>query len=168
MRCEHALGLLATGSAFGRWRARRHAARCPSCARESARLGRIAKLLATAPRLSPAERALWTSASTASRPFWARRVRITAAAAILLFTVGLAIVAFRLAPRGPAVPPRVVGPPPTQSAPPEVIRELDSLTANLQALSRELAELGRRAELLDERRDAEHLSRRFDRFVALK
>jgi hypothetical protein len=171
MRCEDALALLATGSALGRWRARQHAARCPSCARERARLSRIAELLAAAPPLSPAERALWTSAATGSRPFWARRVRISAVAAALLLSIGLAGVALRSWQRRPTIqqpfPPHVKATNPSRQASPEVVRELDGLTAKLQALSRELAGLGRKAELLDERRDAENLSHRFDRFVAL-
>jgi hypothetical protein len=171
MRCEDALELLATGSAFWRSRARRHVARCPSCARESTRLGRITQLLAAAPALAPAERALWASAATASRPIRARRVRIAAVAAAVLFGIGLAAVALRPWPTRPAIeqPPAPFAIAGSTSRPPspEVVRELDGLTANLKALSRELADLERRAELLDERRDAEDLSRRFDRFVAM-
>jgi hypothetical protein len=92
-------------------------------------------------------------------------------AAAVLLGIGLTAVALRLWQRRPAIeppfPPVVNAPNPSRHASPEVIRELDGLTADLQALSRELAALGRRAELLDERRDAENLSRRFDPFVAL-
>jgi hypothetical protein len=93
-------------------------------------------------------------------------------AAAVLFGIGLAgIGLYPWTPR-PAIqpPPQSVvrGPNFTRDASPRVARELTSLASSLHDLSRELAELGRRAELLDERRDAENLARRFDRFVALK
>ncbi len=47
------------------------------------------------------------------------------------------------------------------------IRELDDLKTRFQSLAHDVAQLRRRAELLDERRDAEALSHRFDRTVAL-
>ncbi len=52
-------------------------------------------------------------------------------------------------------------------ASPATIREIDDLKTKFQALARDVAQLRRRAELLDERRDAEALSRRYNRTVAL-
>jgi hypothetical protein len=156
---------------LGRWRARQHAASCPSCARESSRIDRIAGMLSAVRPLAPTERALWTSVASVSFPRRARRLRIVAAAAIILVNVGLGAALLRYWPRRSTIEQRVPQivqvPAPSPQASPAVVRELDGLTANLQALSRELAELSRRAELLDERRDAENLSHRFDRFVAL-
>jgi hypothetical protein len=49
---------------------------------------------------------------------------------------------------------------PIHEVPPELTAELDALSSDLHSLSQELAELSRRAELLDERRDAEALEGR--------
>jgi hypothetical protein len=173
MKCERALALLSTSSSLGRWRARRHVARCPHCTREKAALERIETLLAAAPPLSLAQRALWTSAATEYRPVRPRRVRkATMAAAALVLAIGMAGLIARLWRPRPTIErpaPQVVRVPTTGTrAAPDMIRELDGVSASLRALSRELAELSRRAELLDERRDAENLARRFDRYVAMK
>ena len=57
MRCERAVTLLATGGILGRWRARRHASRCPVCAAEAVRLRRIARELSIVRPLSATQRA---------------------------------------------------------------------------------------------------------------
>jgi hypothetical protein len=170
MKCDQAVTQLTTGSALGRWRARRHAARCPACAAEFVRLRRITGELAAAQPLSAAQRALWTSASTeprpvASYPLWRRPALLAATAASVL----LGIVVARLLPPSitvvnhPVVPAPGVMPQATLNE----VRELDDLKSNLQALSRELVQLRRRAELLDERRDTEALSRLLGQAVAL-
>jgi hypothetical protein len=174
MRCDRAVNLLATGGVLGRWLARRHAARCTSCAAEAARLRRIARELSAVEPLSAAQRALWASMSTEPRPMVARPIRYrpvllagAAAAAVLIFSIGVTIVARRLPPT-PAPDPWVAQHPDVpQQASPAAIREFDDLKAKLQALSQDLVQLRRRAELLDERKDAEALSDRFNRTVAL-
>ena len=177
MRCERAVTLLATGGILGRWRARRHAARCPGCAAEADRLRRIARELSVVEPLSAAQRALWTSVSTEPRPSAARPTRYrpallagAAAAVVLVVGIGVTIVMRRPPPAG-AVPipePSIVQAPDVpRQAPPAAIRELDDLKTRFQSLAQDLAQLRRRAELLDERRDAEALSHRFDRTVAL-
>jgi hypothetical protein len=172
MRCDRAVTLLATGGVLGRWLARRHAAHCPSCAAESSRLDRIARELSAVLPLSAAQRALWSSMSSEPRPTARYRPVPLAAAAMaavlaIAVVIGLAIVARRpptmpipgpLVDRSPEVPGH---------ASPAAIRELDDLKARFQALSRDVAQLRRRAELLDERRDAGSLSRRFQRTLAL-
>ncbi len=55
MTCDRAVILLATGGPLGRWRARRHCARCPGCAAEAARLRRIARELSAVEPLSAAQ-----------------------------------------------------------------------------------------------------------------
>jgi hypothetical protein len=170
VKCERAVELLATGTALGRLRARRHAARCPSCATEIDRLARLSSVLGTVAPLTAAQRALWKSASTEPRPvaarsIWHRHVRLAAAAAGLIVAIGLTFVALRPPPVKPPIestdPRSVNAANPRQHGTPEMIQELDALSSGLHALSRELAELSRQAELLDERREAEALSRQF-------
>jgi hypothetical protein len=181
MTCDRAVILLATGGPLGRWRARRHCSRCPNCAAEAARIGRIARALSVVEPLSAAQRALWSSASTDARPSPSpparsrRALLVGSAAAIALVLV--AIVAWRPSP-GPGPrpgPPIVIAEPPAPPSPgvrsetsPETIRELGDLEVQLRALSRDLAQLRGRAELLDERKEAEALSRRFRRPVAAR
>jgi hypothetical protein len=91
--------------------------------------------------------------------------------ATLVLGISLTIIVTRWLPT-PDVAPKIVIPPinmVNQPRPPSavVIRELDDLKSNLQALSQDLVRLRRRAELLDERREAEALAHRFDRIVAL-
>jgi hypothetical protein len=170
MKCERAIEMLATGTAVGRWMARRHAVRCRRCAAEAARFARFADALAAAEPLTPAQRALWTSASTEPRRGeaklpWSRRVRLAATAAVFLFAALLAFVAFRpplvKPPIDAATSPTVKAEKPRRQASPVLIRELDALTSDFRSLSQELAQLSGRARLLDERRDAEALTRRF-------
>ena len=170
MNCERAMELLATGTALGRLRARRHAAHCPGCATEAARFARLANLLSTVEPLTPAQRALWTASSTEPRPAparspWFLRLRITAAAAGLIIAGLMMFVAFRTSPPKPTSEPTVSlivkTDKPRGQVPPEMIQELDALTSGLHTLSQELAQLSRQAELLDERRDAEELTHRF-------
>jgi hypothetical protein len=170
MKCERAIELLATGTVVGRSMARKHALRCSSCAAEAARLARIKDALAGAMPLTPAQRALWTSASTEPRPDearlpWPRSARLAATAAVFLFAGLLAFVAFRPVLLKPSIDaptsPTVKAEKARQQASPELIRELGALTSDFRSLSQELAQLSRRAKLLDERRDAAALTRRF-------
>jgi hypothetical protein len=178
MRCDRALSSFATGGAFRQWRARRHAARCPACAGELARLKWIVKELESVEPLTSAQRSLWASISTedrpvVSRPAWGRRPALVAGmSTVVVIGIGLAIVVLRPLR---ATKPTVERPglavvnalEARRQASPAVIRELDALKSKFQALSQELVQLRLRAELLDERRDAESLSHRFERPLAL-
>ena len=169
MKCDRAIEVLATGTAVGRWMARRHAERCSRCAAEAARIARLAHVLAAVEPITPAQRALWTSASTEprrgeGRTPWSRRIRLAATAAVFVLCAVLTFVAFRPSPlKTPIHSPvaltvnagKAAGP-----VSPELDQELDSLSSGLHALAQELVQLSRRAELLDERRDAEALARR--------
>jgi hypothetical protein len=170
MTCDRAITLLTTGGPLGRWRTRRHVARCPHCAAEADRLRRITRELSIVEPLSAAQRALWSSASTDPRPSASRPPRIRrplvagwAAAVVLLLAANLA---WKWA-RGPGPrPPVVIADPPASpdlGVRPETVRELDGLAMKLRALSRDLALLRGRAELLDERKEAESLARRVGR-----
>jgi hypothetical protein len=156
MRCDQFLPALTSGGAIGRWRADRHAARCPRCTRSRAEIRRIEGELAAATALTAAERALWTSVAE-DHPVpviplrWGLNSRLAASAVIA------AMLAFLSWPRG-AGP--VVRPHPAV-APVIADRELDGLRAGLEQLDRELADLRRRAELLDARRDLDALAARY-------
>ena len=143
MKCDRATEMLATGTVLGRWMARRHAVRCPRCTAEAARLARFADVLAVAEPLTPAQRALWTSASTeprrgeAAMP-WPRRVRLAATAAVLILGAVLTFVTFRPSPLKTPIDPPVAltvnpGVAPTPVSP-ELNQELDSLTSDLRTL----------------------------------
>ena len=89
---------------------------------------------------------------------------------MLVVAIGVTLVIRR--PPKPGAPMPIPEPPivrspdvPRQVSPAE-IRELDDLKTRFQSLAHDVAQLRRRAELLDERRDAEALSHRFDRTVA--
>ncbi len=176
MRCDRAVTLLATGGVLGRWLARRHAAHCPSCTAVADRLERIARELSAVQPLSAAQRALWSSMSSESRPTARYRPVPRAAVAMaavlaIAVVIGVTIVARRPPRSGPAVrdpgPSVARSPELPRQASPDAIRELDDLKSRFQALSRDVAGLRRKAELLDERRDAEALSRRFHQSLAL-
>jgi hypothetical protein len=170
MKCERAIAALGHGTVLSRFVARRHAERCQACAAETARLARIANALAVVEPLTPAQRALWTAVSTDPRPDaartkWPWHVRLASTAAVLSVAALLAFSGVRCSVfKGPidkAHPPTVITEKLGGHASPELIRELDALTTDFRALSQELAQLSRRAELLDERRDAEALTRRY-------
>jgi hypothetical protein len=166
MKCDRAIEMLATGTAVGRWMARRHSARCSRCAAEAVRITALSRALAAVEPITPAQRALWSSASTEprrgeARTPWSRRVGLAATAAVFVLCAVLTFVTFRPSPlKNPPVALIVnteIAPPPASL---ELSQELDSLTSGLRSLAQELVQLSRRAELLDERRDAEALARR--------
>jgi hypothetical protein len=164
MKCEKVLSSLASGGAFARWQARRHAARCPQCAREHRLLADITGELASAPPLTAAQHALWTAASTEAITSRPRRTWVyplgLAAAAVLLGAIGLELWSPQLG--GVADQPTVVQfvaePPPTSTAqPPEHAQLANEMLAKVDRLDHELTELRRQADLLDVRRDADAL-----------
>jgi hypothetical protein len=178
MRCGQAFSALATGGAFRQWQARRHAARCPACAGELTRLQWIAKELESVEPLPPVQQSLWASISAehrtvTSRPAWSHRPALVAGlSTMVVILVGLAILVLRpstetkLTIERPNLPV-VKSPEPRRRVSPAVTQELDTIKSKFQALSQELAQLRHRAELLDERKDAESLWRRFERPLAL-
>ena len=170
MKCERAMELLATGTALGRARAKHHLARCPGCAAEAARLAWFEDRMAAIEPLTAAQRALWTSASVEPKPrpapvFWAGRARVAVAAAVCLVGIATAFFAMRPTPSKKPIesplPPVALTEKPQRQVSPALMHDLDALTSDLHSLSRELATLSRSADLLDERRDAERLARRF-------
>ena len=165
MRCDRVPSALATGGVFLRLRARWHASRCPRCSEACSLLRRVAEDLSSAPPLTPAQRALWTSAAVDGRPVpvrWPIRTALAAVAASAALAV--AIVAIRTPPRPapPALPPLVADARP-RVVPVAAPSGLDGLRADVESLGRELALLRRQAALLDERRDVEALWRRYPR-----
>jgi hypothetical protein len=156
MRCDQFLPALTTGGSIARWRADRHAARCPRCARVRIEILQLQHDLATGPALTPAQSALWTSVaedhtSPVILPSWRLQRRLAAIGAVA------AMAAFVLWPQasGP-----VAGPDPV-IAPIIADRELDGLRAGLEQLDHELADLRRQADLLDARRDLDALAARY-------
>ena len=168
MTCDRVLSSLATGGVLARWRARRHVARCQRCAEVQIQLREISRALAEAPPLTAAQRALWTAAGsdpTASRswPLWVPLAGL-AAAAVLLAAIGLRL--WGPQPGGGEgqsnlveVVPRPPAPSPPQ--PSERDKLAIEMLAKVDRLDRELAELGREAELLDVRKDADSLWERY-------
>lgn len=156
MRCDDVPRLLATGAPLARWRARRHARNCPRCAAAAEELRSLIADLSDIPPLPARHRALWARAADGpavrfGRPRLLRPVLGGIAAAAVGF------VALQLAwwP-APAVPPVEARP---DSA--ATLRRLDAMEAGLAPLDRELADLRRRADLLDARRDADRLLARY-------
>ncbi len=174
MKCDRAVKLFATSGVLGRWRAGRHGVRCPACRAEFARIGRIARELSAVKPLSAAERALWSSWSTEPRTHQRARSMLTrlivlAAAGAILIGVTL-VVRRRLQVTDPTAnlaSTPIVTVPDHLGWPAGATTALDGFGADLQALSLDLAQLRRQAELLDERRDAEILARRFDHPLAM-
>ena len=164
MKCEKVLSSLASGGAFARWKARRHAARCPQCTRENRLLADITGELASAPPLTSAQRALWTAASTEAvvsrnRPTWVYPVGL-AAATVLMGAIGLELWSPQLG--GVADQPTVVQfvpepPEKISTQPPERAQLANEMLAKVDRLDHELTELRRQADLLDVRRDADAL-----------
>ena len=68
MNCEDLWKWIETGNFAQRLLARRHAAKCPSCARWLAHLGRVRRELARTEPLSRAERRAWERASQVDAP----------------------------------------------------------------------------------------------------
>jgi hypothetical protein len=163
MRCDDVPRLLTTAGPIGRWRARRHSARCPRCAAFLP----IVEALADIPPLPDSHRALWARAADEAvtvKLTWPRLVRpalVGLAAAI----VGLVALRVALNP----VPPAPVKVAPgveewTIASAKATIRSLTATVLSLDAmqdaldpLAEELADLRRHAELLDARRDADRL-----------
>jgi len=160
IRCEEVVAALATGGVIRRWRARRHAARCPRCAAVRDELRQIAEALAEVPPLTAAQRRLWAAAAgdeITAEPTRAWRFRPALAgalAAVVLVAVGawwaLRPVDLRKGP--PAI--AEVEPSAVQQ---EALQDVEGLRGEVVALAQELDDLRRRADLLDARKDVDAL-----------
>lgn len=174
MKCSRAVALFATGGPLGRWLARRHGVHCPGCAAEFARVRWIARELSDLEPLSPASRAVWASLSAEPSPREARppRFRRTRLAGIAAAGVVAIVIAERLRraiePAGDlnlcSTP--IITVPEHPWGPAEAKPRLDGLTADLQALSRDLAFLRKTAALLDERKEIAALAHRLEQPLA--
>jgi hypothetical protein len=156
MRCNQFLPALTTGGVIRRWRANRHAARCPRCGPIRVEIRQLETDLSAVPTLTSAQRALWTAVADGHPAvglpsFWRLSPRLAAAAALVAM---LAFLAWQQA-RPPVVRTAPV------TAPVMADRELDGLRANLDQLDHELANLRRQADLLDARREVDALAARF-------
>jgi hypothetical protein len=159
MRCDDVTRLLATGGALGRWRVRRHMVRCPRCAA----LRSILDDLATVPHLPDSHRALWARAADEATTVRLTRPRYVRPALVGLAAAAVLLIAIRLpwvtAPPRPA--PRDVPVERGLELAAATIRSLDTIKDSLDPLARELADLRRRADLLDARRDVDRLLARY-------
>ena len=175
MKCEHVLSALVSGGWLSRRRALRHASRCPRCAGAQAFLQEIEAAFARSDpdavpdenQLSPRHRDLWMRAATEEAPLLPvpkpARVRfratwIAAAAAALLATSWAAWLNSPPQPEAPAPP--VSANPASKS---ERTQVAENAGIDFSPARREIAELRRKADLLDVRRDADRLWDRFAR-----
>lgn len=164
MTCDKVLSALAAGGFFSRWRARRHAARCSRCVAVIKDLKGLAGELSAVPPLTPAERRLWLRACDdvplVSR-FWPRLTRpawAAAVAAVLLVSVGIWLISRSAHLKSS---PTVVTVFDSEIVKASALSEVEEMRSGIAALSRELDELQREADLLDARRDADALGRQF-------
>jgi hypothetical protein len=164
MRCDDVFAALGTRSLLGRWRARRHAARCPRCATAIDDFERLVGELSSAPALSAAERQLWLRACDdfplalnvrrrSRRPAFAGVI-----AALLLLTGGIWLMSSSTHVKTPAPVVLIVD---AEVAKASSLREVEEIRAGVVALGRELDQLQREADMLDARRDADALELQF-------
>jgi hypothetical protein len=170
MRCDKVLSALASRGFFGRWRARRHAARCSRCAAVINEIGMIVEELAAVPPLTTADRQRWLRARDDVAPVsrsWPRLNRpalAAAVAAVLLVSVGIWLNSRSVYLE---TSPAVVTIVDAKVASASSLREVEEIRARVVALMGELDQLQREADLLDARRDADALELRFAPRTAL-
>jgi hypothetical protein len=164
MRCEDVLAALAGRGFLGRLSARIHAAHCARCASVVSQFETIVGELAAPPALTASERRLWLQAcdlvpaANSVRPRLSRLAFALAVATILTLTAA-AWLRSRWN-RLPTTPPIIVVVD-TTAANARTLKEVEEIRLGVVALARELDQLEREASLLDARRDAETLQRRF-------
>ena len=152
MRCEHVPPRLTSVNPVARWRARRHLAECPLCGPDRA----IIEGLGDIPPLPARHRALWLAVGREPARPWTVRSSLALAAAVLVLAITAALM-LPLIARQVGDRQKVVTNNPAPVVDPPALRELDGLRASLEPLDGELADLRRRADLLDARRDADRL-----------
>jgi hypothetical protein len=164
MTCDKVLSALAAGGLFGRWRARRHAARCPRCATVINELENMVGELSAVPALTPAERQLWLRACDdvplVSR-YWPRLTRPALAAAVVAAVVIPVGMWLNSRPMQIKSRPAVITVVDTKFTRAESLRVVDEIQTGVVGLIRELDQLQSAADLLDARRDVEALELRF-------
>jgi hypothetical protein len=160
LRCEEFAAALRTGGPIARFRARRHAGCCPRCASVRDDLDRIADSLAEVAPLTAYERRIWAAgagdelAPEPSRTRWLRPALAGVLAATFL-AAAWTWWATRPIDWGARLPPVVDVNPPAGT--PESLAGVEGLRGSVVALAAELDDLGRRAELLDARKDVDAL-----------
>lgn len=160
MKCEDFLPALASGNAWQRWRAHRHARRCAACAHSATMLSHLQTELSRVEPLSPAMRQAWEQAAgepvVRASPI-RRRVQygLVAVAAATLIALGVQLMA-----PGPERKVTYDRPLENPAAPQQLAArtidagaELDELLARVDTLQGELDALKQQAELLDARRE---------------
>ncbi len=164
MRCDDFLSALATRGFFGRWRARRHAARCPRCAKVNNELRMIVEELSAVPPMTSADRQHWIRACddvprvSSVGPRFLRPAFAFAVAALLILAGGIWL---KSRPAHLKTLPTVVLVVDAELAKASSLREVEEIRTGVVALVRELDQLQREADLLDARRDADALELRF-------
>jgi hypothetical protein len=160
--CETVVAALATGGPIRRWRALRHAARCPQCAAARDELRQVAEALVGVPLLTPAQRRLWVAAAEAeitvsTRTWLFRPVLVGALAAVVL---GAAGIWWASHPRDLRPRPSDIAAVDPSAIKGETLRDVEVLRGDVVALARELDDLRRRADLLDARKEVDALMAR--------
>jgi hypothetical protein len=159
MTCNQARGLMLLNQTSEE--SRLHVNGCESCRQFADQIRLIADSLSTTTPLNESQKALWMAATRDDSPSLSlpsRRVpwRI---AAVLLVGMGLALASWRFLGPRPHRPevhrtePNLA----TRAFRADAGQKLTALDAQLDAMERELAELERQADLLQERREAEAL-----------
>jgi hypothetical protein len=170
MKCDRVLPALVTRGFFGRWRARRHAARCPRCAIVINDLEKLVGELSAVPALTPAERQHWLRASDdvpSVRRSWPRLTRPALAAAVVAAVVipgGMWLNSRLVSIKTSSAVVTIVEAKVTRA---ESLREVDEIRTGVVGLIRDLDQLQREADLLDARRDADALEIQFAPRTAL-
>lgn len=163
MRCEEVMAALAAGRVIRRWRARRHAARCPRCTAARDELRQIARTLADDPPLTAAQRRIWVVAAGEeiaagpSRAWWLRPALAGALAAVVLGAIGGW---WTLRPVDLRQGPPIVADVKPSAVEAETVHDVEGLRGDVLALARELDDLRRRADLLDARKEVDALMAR--------
>jgi hypothetical protein len=170
MKCDKVLSALATRRFFSRWRARRHASRCPRCAAVIIDLDNLVSELSAVPALTSAERQRWLRACNdvpMVTRFWPRLTRPALAAAVFAGVVVSVGIWLKSRPVYLKTSPTVVTVVDAKVARASSLREVEEIRTGVVALIGELDQLRREADLLDARRDADALELRFAPRTAL-